>query len=103
MELVKIYLVALLNHLASIVACSSTLEPIRGNYNNSSPFSNLDLMDECEEKCTDQLIECLLSCETVECETECRRAEVNCSNGKQPRLVIIFLNIIKNVHLKKTS
>jgi len=75
-----IYLVALF-HLASIIACSGTfhLEPIRGYNNNSNPFNS----NKCEENCIDELIKCLSGCDTVECETECRRAEVDCTNGKQ--------------------
>ena len=79
MKSIKIFFLALLH----LVACSGTLEPFPGYSKNPNPLFNPDLMDNCEEICIEQLIDCLLDCENVECESQCRRTSINCNNGKQ--------------------
>ena len=54
---------------------------------NDNICSDLNLMNRCHAKCIDELVECLLECETDQCKTECRRNQGNCNNG-----IIITIN-----------
>ena len=48
-------------------------------------------MDKCEEVCIDEMVDCLLKCENVECESQCRRTLLDCNDGKQLLLGIVYL------------